>query len=104
MRNRTNIYELMEKVNQYDEGRKSAYASGEDDGGEKNIINQLRKATNMSTFKVTFDDGKKQSVPINVAQAALDKAMRMKPSREKWVKNTWPLIDHKMSRKSCLDW
>ena len=40
MRNRTNIYELMEKVNQYDEGRKSAYASGEDDGGEKNIINQ----------------------------------------------------------------
>ena len=79
MRNRTNIYELMEKVNQYDEGRKSAYASGEDDGGEKNIINQLRKATNMSTFKVTFDDGKKQSVPINVAQAALDKAMRMKP-------------------------
>ena len=33
-----------------------------------------------------------------------DEAMRMKPSREKWVKNTWPLIDHKMSRQSCLDW
>jgi len=33
-----------------------------------------------------------------------DEAMRMKPSREKWIKNSWPLIDHKMSRQHCLDW
>ena len=33
-----------------------------------------------------------------------DEAMRMKPSREKWIQNVWPLIDHKMSRQDCLDW
>lgn len=33
-----------------------------------------------------------------------DEAMRMKPSREKWVKNIWPLIDKSMSRQDCLDW
>ena len=30
--------------------------------------------------------------------------MRMKPSREKWIKNIWPLIDKNMSRQACLDW
>ena len=33
-----------------------------------------------------------------------DEMMRIKPSREKWIKNTWPLIDKKMSRQDCLDW
>ena len=33
-----------------------------------------------------------------------DEAMRMKPSREKWIKNIWPLIDKNMSRQACLDW
>lgn len=33
-----------------------------------------------------------------------DEAMRMKPSRDAWVENVWPLIDAKMSRQDCLKW
>jgi hypothetical protein len=33
-----------------------------------------------------------------------DEAQRMKPSREAWVVNRWPLIELGMSRLGCLDW
>lgn len=33
-----------------------------------------------------------------------DEIVRMKPSRDLWVENVWPLIDTKMSRQSCLRW
>ena len=33
-----------------------------------------------------------------------DEAMRMKPSRDAWVENVWPLIDAKMSRQDCQKW
>jgi len=33
-----------------------------------------------------------------------DEAIRMKPSHEKWLENTWPLIDAGMSRQDCLRW
>lgn len=33
-----------------------------------------------------------------------DEASRMKPSRDRWVENIWPLIDAEMSRQDCLRW
>jgi len=33
-----------------------------------------------------------------------DEVGRCKPSRVKWLWNTWPLIDKRMSRQDCLDW
>jgi len=33
-----------------------------------------------------------------------DEAMRMKPSRERWVTNRWPLIEKDMHRHHCLEW
>jgi hypothetical protein len=33
-----------------------------------------------------------------------DEAHRMKPSRDPWCENVWPLIDANMSRKVCLAW
>ena len=35
---------------------------------------------------------------------SLDEAHRMKPSRDPWVENTWPLIDLRMRRADCLRW
>lgn len=35
---------------------------------------------------------------------SLDEVMRMKPSREKWVRNRWPLIEKRLSRADCLCW
>jgi len=33
-----------------------------------------------------------------------DEWARMKPSRVKYIQNTWPLIDLDMSRNDCMDW
>jgi hypothetical protein len=33
-----------------------------------------------------------------------DEAIRMKPSGVPWAENVWPLIDHDISRRDCLDW
>ena len=35
---------------------------------------------------------------------SMDEAHRMKPSRERWAKNIWPLIDKEMTRNDCLSW
>jgi hypothetical protein len=33
-----------------------------------------------------------------------DELVRMKPSREPWVQNRWPLVELRMSRNDCLRW
>lgn len=33
-----------------------------------------------------------------------DEASRMKPARENWITNRWPLIEKNMSRYDCLGW
>lgn len=33
-----------------------------------------------------------------------DEVQRMKPNREPWITNEWPLIDRQYTRGHCLDW
>lgn len=35
---------------------------------------------------------------------SLDETIRMKPNREPWINNRWPLIEMRMSRNDCLRW
>lgn len=35
---------------------------------------------------------------------SLDEAQRMKPAREHWIENRWPLVDLGMTRMHCLEW
>lgn len=35
---------------------------------------------------------------------SLDEAHRMKPSRDSWIENRWPLIEKRMTRSDCLAW
>lgn len=35
---------------------------------------------------------------------SVDECDRMKPNREKWIHNRWPLIEKNMTRQDCLDW
>lgn len=35
---------------------------------------------------------------------SLDEVARMKPNREAWIENRWPLIEKRMTRVDCLDW
>lgn len=35
---------------------------------------------------------------------SLDEVQRMKPSRVKYIRHRWPLIEHRMTRSDCLQW
>jgi hypothetical protein len=35
---------------------------------------------------------------------SMDEAIRMKPSRVKYIVNAWPLIELRLTRQHCLDW
>jgi hypothetical protein len=35
---------------------------------------------------------------------SLDEVMRMKPSRDAWIRHEWPLVDLRMTRQHCLEW
>lgn len=35
---------------------------------------------------------------------SMDEVIRMKPSRDAWCVNVWPLIDRRMTRRDCLKW
>ena len=67
-----------------------------------------------SSFKIEpiqkhlrFLVGKRERDIVYVHQwlgISLDEVSRMKPSREPWIENRWPLIDKGMSREDCLAW
>jgi hypothetical protein len=52
-------------------------------GASKNIIMQLRKASNRASQGVEFQDGKKHQVPPQVAQAVQSKFLMLKRPAEK---------------------
>lgn len=35
---------------------------------------------------------------------SMDEAIRMKPSRTRWINHRWPLIERQMDRRACLAW
>lgn len=35
---------------------------------------------------------------------SLDEVIRMKESRDRWIKNRWPLIEKRMTRGDCIEW
>ena len=53
------------------------------------------------------EKGKRVPKGVEVEQwigISTDEAVRMKPSRDKWCINRWPLIERKMSRNDCARW
>ena len=48
-----------------------------------------------------FPEGKHAEIWLGISR---DEIERIKPSRERWVENRWPLVDIRFTRKSCLDW
>jgi hypothetical protein len=59
-------------------------------------INPIRK-------KLREMGGKKRGVEQYIG-ISMDEAQRMKPSRDSWVTNRWPLIEKRMSRRDCITW
>ncbi len=52
-------------------------------------------------YKQVIDKGMFVELWIGISR---DEIIRMKPNREKWIKNYWPLIEHGMTRDDCKTW
>lgn len=48
--------------------------------------------------------GQKTIGVISWIGISLDEVSRMKPSRDRWAQNRWPLIEMEMTRHDCLRW
>lgn len=64
------------------------------------IIPILKKARELGGIK----RGQKSVGVIQWIGISLDEIYRMKPAREPWVKNIWPLVSAGMKRHDCLRW
>jgi hypothetical protein len=60
----------------------------------------MKKARELGQIK----RGQKTVGVVQWIGISIDEAHRMKPSRDRWAKNVWPLIDAEMTRKDCLRW
>jgi hypothetical protein len=61
------------------------------------IIQACRKLANIKR-------GEKTHQMNSLIGISLDEVRRMKPSREPWVTNVYPLVDARISRIGCLTW
>ena len=48
--------------------------------------------------------GGKEIRAVSWIGISMDECSRMKPARQKYIENRWPLIEMEMSRKDCLNW
>ena len=48
--------------------------------------------------------GEKSIVVTQWLGISTDEMRRMKPAKEKWIENRWPLIERRMNRNSCKEW
>lgn len=60
----------------------------------------LKKAKEIGEVK----RGQKSIGVIQWIGISLDEIYRMKPSRDSWALNRWPLVEMKLSRHDCLRW
>jgi len=64
------------------------------------LIPILKKLRELAKIK----RGQKTLGVISWIGISLDEVSRMKPSRDKWAQNRWPLIEKDMTRHDCLRW
>jgi hypothetical protein len=64
------------------------------------LVPIFKKAKELSGVK----RGQKTVGVISWIGISTDEIIRMKPSREPWAKNIWPLVDAGMSREKCIKW
>lgn len=48
--------------------------------------------------------GQKEITVTRWIGISFDEIQRMKPSRDAWQQNRWPLVERKMRRQDCLNW
>ena len=83
---------------------------GESDGmGRRQCTEHYKIAPVRRKIRDLLGLSKGQRVPADTTVElwlgiSTDEAIRMKPSRHRWIANRYPLIEAGMSRRDCLEW
>ena len=83
---------------------------GQGDGmGRRQCTEHYKIAPVRRKIRTLLGLTKGQRVPADTAVElwlgiSTDEAIRMKPSRDRWIQNRYPLIEAGMSRRDCMDW
>ncbi len=83
---------------------------GESDGmGRRQCTEHYKIAPVRRKIRDLLGLSKGQRVPADTTVElwlgiSTDEAIRMKPSRHRWIANRYPLIEAGMSRKDCMEW
>ena len=64
----------------------------------------MRQCTQEFKINVIVSHLRKYKPTVQWIGISLDEAHRMKPSRESFIENRWPLIELLMKREDCLNW
>lgn len=64
----------------------------------------MRQCTQEFKINVIISHLRKHKPTTQWIGISLDEAHRMKPSRESFIENRWPLIELRMKREDCLNW
>lgn len=63
----------------------------------KPILKELRS-------RCAIKRGQKHPTVTSLIGISLDEMRRIKPSRDLWVVNRWPLVELRMNRSRCIEW
>lgn len=81
---------------------------GREVGGRRQCTKEYKLVPIARKIRELLGAAKGERVPAGSAEVwigiSTDEAMRMKPSRERWKANRWPLIEAGMSRYDCRLW
>lgn len=67
-------------------------------------IESARKDKEKTFPVVAWEECQADALVIQWIGISTDEAHRMKPNRQPWIRNRYPLVEKGMSRKACLNW
>jgi len=99
------IIKTSKNGNQYQKHAPPAFILDEDTGEFGIMMRQCTSDFKIDPIRKKLRElGGKQTGVEQWLGISLDEAQRMKPSRDKWITNRWPLIEKRFTRYQCLQW
>jgi hypothetical protein len=76
--------------------------------GRRQCSSEYKIAPIMRAARRMLGKGPRDRITVGAVEVwigiSIDEAARMKPARQRWMTNRWPLIEHNISRAGCLKW
>ncbi len=83
-------------------------ADGSEGIGRRQCTSEYKIAPIMRTCRVLLNTPPRGRIAKGSVEVwigiSIDEASRMKPARNQWMVNRWPLIERNLSRNACLAW